>query len=152
MGYPDECGDMSELEPTETVFCEDCGDEFETAGDWHGDGRDEERTFEPENPLCLRCRERATEHDVAFILTPSGKVHAAPKPEDDGTFSLKQMQKAVGGYIQILNLPNDLVMVVNEEGKMHKLRVNPIASAMREHIQADTIVGSVLICTYELIQ
>ena len=154
MGYPDECGDMDELNPSATVICENCDAEFTSEGDWDGDGRNEPREFEPDEKLCERCREREQEMDVAFVLTPGGRIYAAPKPEEEnGTFSLKQLQKIVGGDIEIKAIGIDsIVMVMNEDAYTSsgilRLPVNQKASIL---IANDIIRGRVLVCTQELI-
>lgn len=77
------------------------------------------------------------------------------KPEgDDGGYTLKQLQKAVGGYIELVNLgyitlpggwPTLMFMCVNEEGKTHGLPPNPKATELAQ--LQDVIVGDVLIGT-----
>jgi hypothetical protein len=59
--------------------------------------------------------------------------------------SLKQMQDAVGGYIELVRLTDDDIMVVNEEGLIFGLPVNEHASK----IAGQTIVGNVLMCKGE---
>lgn len=56
--------------------------------------------------------------------------------------SLKQMQDAVGGYIELVRLTDDDVMIVNEEGLIFGLPVNEHASKLA----GQSIVGNVLIC------
>jgi len=56
--------------------------------------------------------------------------------------SLKQMQDAVGGYIELVRLTDDDVMIVNEEGLIFGLPVNEHASKLA----GQTIVGNVLMC------
>ena len=56
--------------------------------------------------------------------------------------SLKQMQDAVGGYIELVRLADDDVMIVNEEGLIFGLPVNEHASKLA----GQTIVGNVLTC------
>ena len=67
------------------------------------------------------------------------------------TFSLEELQKFVGGYIEILHLADDkLCMVCNEEGKINHLPMNPIATRLFNVLTTgspyDYIVGNVLIC------
>jgi len=56
--------------------------------------------------------------------------------------SLKQMQDAVGGYIELIYLSDNKVMVVNEEGLIKRLPYNHTASKLA----GQTIVGNVLTC------
>lgn len=53
--------------------------------------------------------------------------------------SLENLQKTVGGFIEVIPLANKIVMICNEEGKLRKLEPN-------FHMPYDTIVGTVIIC------
>ena len=78
----------------------------------------------------------------------------------DGTItevktSLEDLQKAVEGYIEIVDLPKGdlttnkkLIMVLNEEGKINQLPVNLIATQIwiKNYGRTDVIVGNVVIC------
>jgi hypothetical protein len=55
--------------------------------------------------------------------------------------TLKQMQNLVGGYIEIVYLDGDELMIVNEEGVLFGLPHNVLASALSGKI----IVGDVII-------
>ena len=69
-------------------------------------------------------------------------------------FSLEELQKIVGGYIEIIYLgQTGLVMVMNEEGKLDGLPINELASEIAQgYIQRyDKIVGDVLVCSQKLI-
>jgi len=74
------------------------------------------------------------------VLKPSGEIeHVVIKN------SLNDFQTLVGGYIEVvspkaLKLPNSFVMVVNEEGRLIGLPINPLASK----IYGGTIVGTVV--------
>ncbi len=59
--------------------------------------------------------------------------------------SLKEMQEVVNGYIEFVYLPDNLIMVVNEEGKINRLPVNSNATKMYAPILDDVIVGDVLL-------
>ena len=65
------------------------------------------------------------------------------------------MQKAVGGYIQVVPMPRksrDIkrIMVVNEEGLLHGLPPNVVASAAFG--VEGRIVGDVVICPSRLLR
>ena len=63
------------------------------------------------------------------------------------------MQEVVGGYIEFLYLKDNLVMVVNEEGKMVGLPFNARATQLiKENNINDIIVGDVLVINKNLIQ
>lgn len=60
------------------------------------------------------------------------------------TWSLKELQEKVGGYIEIIrntNLPAEYVMLANEEGYSMNLPLNKKASG----VAAQIIVGNALI-------
>lgn len=49
-------------------------------------------------------------------------------PKENGKFSLEEMQEIVGGYIETIDLPSGMVMVLNEEGKLEGLEKNEVAT------------------------
>lgn len=60
---------------------------------------------------------------------------------------LEWMQKQVGGYIETISLPDDFVMIIDEEGKIKGLPLNHSASriAVKFGHLKDLIVGDALI-------
>lgn len=84
---------------------------------------------------------------AAFIKTNGIVSEVQPMNKHD--FKLKELKEFVGGYIEIVHLQendivksDDLIMVVNEEGIMHRLEYNLIASLTA----GIDIVGDVLVC------
>jgi hypothetical protein len=77
------------------------------------------------------------------------KVYSNGKTEfltfEKAFVSLKEMQEAVNGYIEFVYLPDNVIMVVNEEGKINRLPVNSNVTKMYAPIINDVIVGDVLI-------
>lgn len=71
-------------------------------------------------------------------------------------FNLQELQSIVGGYIQILELKDDKLMIVNEEGKVNGLDFNFRATSLALHSGAissnDYIVGDVIICKSQMIK
>jgi hypothetical protein len=72
------------------------------------------------------------------------------------TFSLKELQALVGGYIEMISLNNGTVMVLNEEGKLQDLPFNESATAMAHNCgsgiaTSDYLVGNVLVCPSKLL-
>lgn len=87
--------------------------------------------------LLIKCEDNVTSYE---LVKPKGK-----------TYSLEELQKFVGGYIEIVRLAyGKLCMVVNEEGKTNHLPINPIATRLFNVLTwsspYDYIVGNVLIC------
>jgi hypothetical protein len=65
-----------------------------------------------------------SEHKGWFI-TPEGKRTFLPDPaNEDGTFSLRQLQDAVGGYIEVVSEAKGKVVLVDEEGLVKGLPIN----------------------------
>ena len=78
--------------------------------------------------------------ESVIIKTDGERVVTEPKNGKD--FQLEELQKIVGGYIEIVRLSNSRIMVVNEEGLIYDLPYNAEAS-----LEAmDVIVGDVLVC------
>lgn len=66
-------------------------------------------------------------------------------------FSLKTLQRVVGGYIEVVHLKEGGLMVLDEEGKLKDKPINQIATDMTREILApsDVIVGDVVILSKE---
>lgn len=70
-------------------------------------------------------------------------------PTDGNIFKLDELQKLVGGYIELVSIPPKL-MIVNEEAKIKPgFSINKIATQLtRGRIaEDDYILGDVLVCT-----
>ena len=90
----------------------------------------------------------------AKYITHEGSTHEV-LPSDGKYFSLKELQTFVGGYIEMLELADGRLMFLNEEGKLKRLPVNPIACelALGSGIALnDYIVGNVLVTPREYIE
>lgn len=59
--------------------------------------------------------------------------------------SLKELQEIVNGHIEFVYLPNNMILVVNEEGKLNDLPVNQMATCFVSPVINDFIVGNVLL-------
>jgi len=75
---------------------------------------------------------------MATVIKVDGTTEELKEP------TLQALQKAVGGYIEALNLGNGKYMVVNEEGLMMRLPINKSATAIWRYGE---IVGNVVLCT-----
>lgn len=58
---------------------------------------------------------------------------------------LETLQKAVGGYIEMVETKDGDIMVINEEGKIENLPVNPFATELYKYGSDDPIMGDVVI-------
>jgi hypothetical protein len=59
--------------------------------------------------------------------------------------NLKEMQDCVGGRIEFVYLPENKILVVNEEGKLNDLPLNGLATMKFWDNIRDMIVGNVLL-------
>ena len=64
------------------------------------------------------------------------------EPKDKKNFSLKELQKFVGGLIELIPLTEDTIMVVNEEGTINGMPLNSRVSGAFGY----PIFGDVLVC------
>lgn len=73
------------------------------------------------------------------VVYPKGKV-----------FSLEELQHLVGGYIELIVLPNGLDAYINEDGKELLLPVNNRATTLLQSVGIhphDYVVGNLVVCT-----
>lgn len=86
---------------------------------------------------------------MAYILKVDGSTE--PIGEKGRYLKLDELQKAVGGYIELVRIPKHngdrTLLVINESGKLEGLPVNPIATVeyCKTHLGSDTIVGGVVV-------
>lgn len=86
---------------------------------------------------------------TSHIITASG-THKTAKPANGKTWQLTELQKIVGGRIEVIGLnhpewPYD-TMVLHEEGKILNLPLNRDATVLSGLYPDDVIVGDVLLC------
>jgi hypothetical protein len=77
-------------------------------------------------------------------------VKCSGKPEriefSGDMVTLKEMQDCVKGYIEFVRLPDNMIMVVNEEGKIDGLSFNTSATSfLHSNGISHVIVGDVLV-------
>lgn len=86
-----------------------------------------------------------------FIKASGEKIDITPCNKK--MFELEEAQALVGGYIQIIHVGNDRVMVFDEEGKLKRKPVNQVATMIAKMHRAifptDFIVGDVIYCKNE---
>lgn len=90
----------------------------------------------------------------SYYIPAEGKPNIIA-PQNGTDFTLEELQKAVDGYIEIVRLMNDLILVINDEGKFTK-PVNQIATILAHMHKAigvtDCICGDVLVCPSEMVK
>lgn len=83
-----------------------------------------------------------------LIKAIGGETEITPK--NGKMFELEEAQGLVRGYIQIIPLDEETVMIMDEEGKFKHNIANAIATRIAEQHNAlfpgDYIVGDVIIC------
>lgn len=66
------------------------------------------------------------------------------------TYTLQELQTAVGGYIEFVALGEEYLLVINEEGKLHGLPRNDVATGLcrqgEDIFAGDWIAGAALVC------
>tara|TARA_S200002703_G_scaffold51608_3_gene44830 strand:+ start:2012 stop:2296 length:285 start_codon:yes stop_codon:yes gene_type:complete len=84
----------------------------------------------------------------SYIITAYGQIRPMPQPEnEDGTFTLKQLQDAVGGLIEQLHprepqqCPDKLVFLCDEEGLLKEKPYNGLASVL----VGSSVVGDLVV-------
>ena len=91
---------------------------------------------------------------VSMIL-PNGEVDSISLPEDEQA-RLRQLQDWVGGYIEVVALPGERHMVINENGKDGPHMINNTATAIAHEAQAimpsDYIAGVAIILPVEVLE
>jgi hypothetical protein len=85
---------------------------------------------------------------MAIVIKTDGTKDAL-QPKNNKVFTLEELKSVVGGYIEIVQLTEDDLMVINEEGKLLNLPINVIATRVYRASRntEDFIVGNVLICS-----
>lgn len=81
------------------------------------------------------------------IIQADGTIKEV-EPADGKFFSLDELQKAVGGYIESIHLECGCIMFVNEEGKLNDLPLNQNATdlfVLSRVYSDDVIVGNVIV-------
>jgi hypothetical protein len=87
------------------------------------------------------------QNEQAFIYKTDGEIIPV-LPKNKKAFTLTELQKIVGGYIELIYLNDGRVMVINEEGKIDGLEYNLTATLAYGN---DVIVGNVLVSPYKFI-
>jgi len=88
----------------------------------------------------------------ACIIKTDGTI-TETKPKNGTDFSLEELRAAIGGgYIEVVRTVDDSrIMVLDEEGKLKNMPVNPKATALYPNL-ADVIVGDVVVCKRAMVK
>lgn len=76
-------------------------------------------------------------------------------PVNGGDFTLEELQDYVDGYIEVVRLTDQAIMVINEEGK-DVLPINPMATVMAKATSSifpwEYIAGDVVMCHTSMVK
>jgi Domain of unknown function (DUF3846) len=97
---------------------------------------------------------------VGTLITPGAAPRFFGPADGRAVFSLKELQTAVGGYIEVVRAPYlvddaPTYLVLNEDGKRLNLPINRFATAMYHAAggaRDDVIVGNVVLATHRELQ
>lgn len=86
-------------------------------------------------------------NNKAYYIKPDNTVNELDSKRE---YRLKELQEMVGGYIEVVyNLPDNKIMIVNEEGKLGGESFNFFATNLalynRSIATDDCIVGNVVV-------
>lgn len=85
-----------------------------------------------------------------LIKTDGSETEAVPANGD--TFTLEELQKYVGGYIETHGLKDGKTIILNEEGALLKLPVNDMATVLAYHLATvGGIRGDVIVCESQML-
>ena len=90
---------------------------------------------------------------VLLITTDASVTEFVPANGRD--FTLEELQKGVEGFIEIIYLTENTIMVVNEDGK-RRLNQNMIATVIAKWFNAifqqDYIAGNAVMCQSDMVK
>lgn len=81
---------------------------------------------------------------ATLYKTTGEKVTISPK--DGRRFSLEELQLYVGGYVELIRIGRDNYLVVDEEGTLKGLPLNPGATKIVRQLGYTHIVGDAVYC------
>jgi hypothetical protein len=95
----------------------------------------------------------AVNHDQPYYITVDGRVSTV-MPKNKRDFKLEEAQRLVEGCIEVVYLTNNLIMIINEEGKFNK-KINTMATFLAQEsgvlYEDDYICGNVIICPSDML-
>jgi len=110
------------------AFCGSLADKVEGTTSWRG-------------------KEAAASTKHAMIFFADGRSKPV-SPANGSDFKLRELQKVVGGLIEVVYLPNNKIMVANEEGLLMRLPPNRSATRLAGH----PIVGDVVVMDSDMLR
>lgn len=90
---------------------------------------------------------------ISLIYKENGETRPTT-PKNKKTFALSELQAIVNGYIEIVRLTDNKLMILNEEGKINDKCVpnSKATEIFRKANGGDLVIyGNVLVCNEDLI-
>lgn len=84
----------------------------------------------------------------ATLLKVTGEISTV-SPVNGNCFTLEEVQSLVNGYVQVIDLCSNKIMIINEEGKFHfELNVEATRIALMNSaiFPDDYIAGDAIVC------
>ena len=85
---------------------------------------------------------------MAKLIKSTGEITDI-SPSNGKVFTLEELQKHIGGYIEIVyGNKEGLILIIDEDGKSKDLQENSYATQLYEGVisEDDYIVGDVVLC------
>lgn len=83
-----------------------------------------------------------------LLYKPGESAPSHPMPANGKTWTLDEVQGLVGGYVELIGLPEGLSMLVDEDGRMKGLPLNQGASLLA----GVPIVGTALVFPAKMLE
>jgi len=87
---------------------------------------------------------------MARIIRTTGAIEEVT-PQNGTDFQLPELNKIVGGYIEIVQTTTGEIMVCNEDGHALGLKFNSLASHLYPGFPPYPVLGDVLVCNRDQI-
>jgi hypothetical protein len=88
----------------------------------------------------------------AFLYLANGEI-VPVLPSNGVSFTLGELKKFVKGFVQMIYLTDERVMIINEEGKFNSSKHNDCATTLAKNVltPGDFIVGDALITPIQFV-
>ena len=80
---------------------------------------------------------------IAHLYTPDADAPQPVVPANGTDFTLEEAQKLVEGYVELVRLDDENILLVNEDGLLKRLPLNTAASKVADGYP---LVGNVVLC------
>ena len=91
---------------------------------------------------------------AGILITATGVTVGVP-PANGADYKLGELQRLVGGLVEIVTLTANTIMVINEEGKgclPKNVKATVMAKALGAIFPEDHIAGNALLCASDMVK